>query len=173
MDDFVAQASRSQTILLIMGSIALVVIGMWMIGSFGPPPAPNRYSPEIIYGMGWASIIFFACCGVAGIKKLFDASEQLRIGPAGILWNKWSDQIIPWTEISDVTEWNYQRQRFIILDLRNPEKFPNQGVSALLAKANQRLTGGDIALSLTGTNRTFEEAMAAIDRFRSDSPSSH
>ncbi|MEP3226543.1 MAG: STM3941 family protein [Parasphingorhabdus sp.] len=172
MDDFVANTSRSQTILLSMAAIAFVILGAWMVGAFGAIPGSTRYSPVLIYAIGWICIIFFSLCAVAWTKKLFDDSEQLRIGATGIRWKKWSGQLIPWTEISNVTEWSYQRQRFIILDLRNPDMFPSEGLLAWLAKANQRLTGGDIALSLTGTNRNLDEAMAAIDRFRSMSPNS-
>ncbi|WP_108812255.1 STM3941 family protein [Sphingorhabdus sp. Alg231-15] len=172
MDDFVAHASRSRTILLSMASVAFVVTGMWMIGAFGAIPGSTRYSPVLINGIGWFCIVFFGFSTVTWIKNLFDESEQLRISPTGVRWKKWSDQMIPWAEISDITEWSYQRQRFIILHLQNPEMFPSQGLLAWLAKANQRLAGGDIALSLTATDRTLEEAMAAIDRFRSVSPSS-
>jgi hypothetical protein len=106
-------------------------------------------------------------CGVLGTKRLLDTAEELRIGTAGIRWARWSNQIIPWSEITDVTTWNVKRQKFIILRLRNPALFPRLGILGSIAvRFNHALTGGDIAISLTTTDRSFGEAMSAIDRFR-------
>jgi len=44
-------------------------------------------------------------------------------------------------------------------------------MAALLAGANRGLTGGDVGISLTATNRSFEEAMEAIRVFRPASDS--
>ena len=54
----------------------------------------------------------------------------------------------------------------IVLQLRDPGRFPGRGLAAVLAKANRELTGGDISISLTGTDRTTEEALRAINQFR-------
>jgi hypothetical protein len=101
------------------------------------------------------------------IRKLFDGREQLRIGPAGLRTVQWSEQTIPWSEIADVTTWSYKRQKVIILHLRDSTHFPGRGVAAMLASANRGMTGGDISISLTGTNRRFSDALSAIESFRS------
>ena len=62
--------------------------------------------------------------------------------------------------------WSYKRQKSIVLHLSNPARFPGRGLTAKLASANRMLTGGDISISLTGTNRNFDDAMSAIVRFR-------
>jgi hypothetical protein len=116
--------------------------------------------------IGWFGVIFFGLCGALAVKKLLDAGEQLRVGPSGICWTPWSDLTIPWSEVADVTAREFRGQRTIVLHLRNRDRFPAKGPFAVLAGANRMLTGGDVSISLTGTDRSFSEALAAIERFR-------
>jgi hypothetical protein len=167
MDDFVALPSRSRIALLTLGAVAFVAAGLWMGGVFGPPPPSRRYSPELVFLIGWVSVVFFGFCGVMGLRRLFDGREQLRIGSAGIRVAQWSDQTIPWSEILDVTTWSYRRRKAIVLHLRDKTRFPGRGMAAMLASLNRNLTGGDITISLAGTNRGVEEALSSINRFRS------
>jgi len=167
MDDFVAYPSRPRIALLALGSVAFVAAGLWMGGVFGPPPSSSRYPPEFVFVIGWTSVVFFGLCGVLWVKRLFDGREQLRIGPAGIRSARWSDQTIPWSEIADVTTWSYRSQKAIVLHLRDKTRFPARGMAAMFAGVNRNLTGGDITISLTGTDRRVEDALASIDRFRS------
>lgn len=165
MDDFVAFTSPWRAALLILGAIAFVAGGLWMGGAFGAPPASSRYSPMLVLTIGWFSVAFFGLCGLVGLRRLFDRREQLRIGRAGIRSARWSDQTIPWSEIVDVTTWSYRGQKVIILHLRDPASFPGRGVAAILAGANRKLTGGDVSIALTGTDRSVDEALAAIAYF--------
>lgn len=167
MDDFVAYPSRRRIASLTLGAWAFVALGLWMLGAFGPPPASGRYSPGFLLVAGWCSVVFFGLCGVSWIKRLFDGREQLRIGPAGVRIAQWSEQTIPWSEIVDVTTWNFRGQKAIILHLRDRTRFPGRGVAAMLAGANRSITGGDISISLTATDRGFEDALSSIERFRS------
>jgi hypothetical protein len=166
MEDFIAYPSRMRLVLLGLGAAAFVVLGLWMAGIFGPPPDSDRYSASTIFALGWICVVFFGLCGGAAIKKLFDAGEQLRIGRSGIRSTPWSDQTIPWSEFTDVTTWSHKQQNMIILHLRDPARFPGRGIGAMLSGANRMLTGGDIWISMTATDRSFEEAMSAIARFR-------
>ncbi len=166
MEDFIAYPSRTRVVLLGLGAAAFVALGLWMTGIFGAPPDSHRYSASTIFALGWICVVFFGLCGAAAIKKLIDAGEQLRIGRSGIRSTPWSDQTIPWSEITDVTTWSHRRQNMIILHLRDPSRFPGRGIGAMLAGANRRLTGGDIWISMTATDRSFEEAMSAIAQFR-------
>lgn len=167
MHDFVAKSSPMKVAIAVMGSLAFIGIGLWMIGVFGDPPMQRRLSPAVVYGIGWITVLFFGSTAVLWAKRLVGAGEEVRIGAAGIRWARWSDQTIPWPEIRDVTEWSASGQRSIILHLRNPARYPGRGILGWFAKANHALTGGDIALSLTGLDRTHDEAMAAVKRFRS------
>lgn len=167
MGDFVAYNSRWRVALIYFGAMVFVVLGLWMVGTFGDTPSSRRYPALVTFGVGWFSILFFGLCGIAAIKKFFDDRVQLQIGHSGIRGSPWSDHLIPWSEITDVTTWSYKRQKAIVLHLRHPALFPGRGLAAMLASANRKLTGGDISISLTGTNRSYDDAISAIARFRS------
>jgi hypothetical protein len=170
MQDFVANSSRWRIALMILGCAGFVAIGLWMIGAVGDLPSLRRLPSAVRLGIGWLGIIFFGFCGVSWIKRLSSGGEELRIDSVGIRWVRWSEQTIPWLEIGDVTTWSYKGQKSIILRLRNPARFPGRGFLGWTGKANRALTGGDIALSLASTDRSFDEAMTAIERFRPRSP---
>ena len=167
MDDFVACTSRRRVALLLLISIVFALLGMWMAGWFGPVPTSRRAGPEMTLFWGWITIAFSGTCGAVASKMWWDNGEQLRIGKQGIRWLRWCEQTIPWNEITDVTEWQYKGTRSIILHVRDASLFPGKGIVGLAGKANRALTGGDIGISLDGTDRSFDEAMAAISKFRS------
>lgn len=166
MQDFVATYSRGPMALATLGSALFVLAGCWMVGAFGAAPSIARYSPTMVSLIGWAGVAVFGVFGLMGLSKLFTAGEALRIGPVGVQAAGWSDRPILWSEIRDITEWSHRGQRMIVLHLNDPSLYPAKGLRSLSARANRKLTGGDITLSLTGTDRGFEDAAEAIRRFR-------
>lgn len=166
MNDFIAYPSRWRIALLILGSIIFVIGGLVMVGAFGSLPDSSRYSPTVVFAVGWLSVSFFGLCGLVWTKRMFETREQLRIGPTGIYSAQWSDQTIPWSEIADISVWSFKKQKSIILHLRDPSRFPARGIASMLAGGNRMLTGGHLAITLTGTDREFDDAMLAISHFR-------
>lgn len=81
----------------------------------------------------------------------------------GIRSLPWSDAIIPWSETIDVTAWFEKTIRFCLAE---PGRFPGKGLGGFLSGVNKALTGGDIAISLVGTDREVDDAMTAIASFR-------
>lgn len=166
MEDFVAYSSRWRLSLMALGSAGFVAAGLWLGGAFAPPFAPSLDSLSVEFVTGGLGAIFFGLCFVIAVKRLFDRGEQLRIGAAGVRWALWSDQTIPWAEIVDVTTYSVQRQKGIVLHLRDPSRFPERGPAAMFARLDRLLTGGHISITLGGTDRSFGEAWSAIERFR-------
>jgi hypothetical protein len=166
MGDFVAYNSRWRVTLLFLGAVVAVAAGLWLVGAFGEVPRWRHHSAGYTMSVGWLCTLLSGFCAVAIAKKFFDGRVQLQVGPAGIVWSRWSDQLIPWSEITDVSTWSYRGQKVIILHLNNPDRFPGRGLAAKLAGANRMLMGGDIAISLTGTDRSYDDAMSAIAHFR-------
>ncbi|MBD3732778.1 MAG: hypothetical protein IE934_08690 [Sphingopyxis sp.] len=116
--------------------------------------------------IGWLCVAFFGLGGIVALRRMFDGGDVIRISTSGVYFKSWSEQTIPWSEIVDVTVWEFQRQKSIILHLRNPDRFPSTKLLGRVAGANRALTGGDIPVSLTGTDGSFEDAMTAIAHHR-------
>jgi hypothetical protein len=112
----------------------------------------------------YVGIAFFGLCALAGARQLFRTEPVLEIDQAGILWRRWSDQIIPWSAIAGMSVLHIRRQRSLTLTLFAPENFPGKGLMGLLAGPNRAMSGGDISLNLAGTDRGFDDMLAAIDR---------
>ncbi len=119
--------------------------------------------------LGVASCLIFLSLAVIAVIRLFDRDEQLRVSPDGIYYKRWSQTVIPWDEIVDVTVWKDRYQKFIMLHLADPRRFPSTTLVGRLSRANRRLTGGDIAISLTQMNRGFDDASAVIEDYRATS----
>lgn len=171
MRDFRAYNSRRRLALMLLIAIGFVALGMLLAGIFGEVPSfvdepRRRLPPEVVKVIGWGCTLFFGFAGLVIGKRLFDNQPHLYVGSDGIISSSWSDQVIPWNEITDVTVIGYSGQKSIALHLQNPDHFPGRGLSAILDRVNRKLIGGDVLISVNGANRTHEEAMAAIDHFR-------
>ncbi|WP_226633745.1 STM3941 family protein [Novosphingobium profundi] len=171
MDDFVAHTSRWRAALIVATSLGFVAIGIWMAGLVGPVPVTRRAGLLMTEIWGWFCILFFGMCAIGGAKLWWTNAERLHISRSGIRWAGWSNQTIPWEEISDVTEWRHKGTKSIILHLRDPSRFPVEGpavLTGLSGRANRAITGGDVSITLLGTDRKFDEAILAIATFRAD-----
>jgi hypothetical protein len=147
-------------VMALAGSALFVVGGAWIAGLLGSSPRPG------VAWVGWVSMAFFGLCGVLIFRRMFDRDVQLRISPRGIMFKPWSDQTVPWTEITDIGTWELSGQRSIILKLADPSRFPSSTTLGMLAGANRALTGGDIPIQLNGTDGKVDDALAAINRYR-------
>lgn len=165
-DSFVAYPSRWRLALFMLLGLGFVALGLWMIGAFGSVPSSTRYPYFETLIVGWACLIFSSACVAAYIPRLLEAGEQVRVDARGIFYSQWSDATIPWSQISEVTVRSYRSSRFIIIHLKDRRLYPGKGLAALLAGPNRMMTGGDISVSLSGTDRSYDEAISAIEQYR-------
>ncbi|WP_131814189.1 STM3941 family protein [Mycolicibacterium fortuitum] len=145
--------------------VMLTVLGVLM-GAMSAWVASSAEASLLHKAVGACGTLFFLGAAVLTAVRLFDRREQLSVSPEGIYYKQWSEAVIPWDEIVGVTVWKYRRQRAIILHLADPRRFPSTTLLGRVARANRRLTGGDIAISLTPMDRSFDEAMTAIEVHR-------
>ena len=138
------------------------MLGIWLAGLLGPAPKPGRE------WVGWLSIIFFGFCFIVGIARLFDRGDQIVIDRKGLFWRLRSGTTIPWSEIETIESRAISRQRFLCVYLKEPRLYPPTTFLGRLGRSNRHLGFGDIALSATGTNRSFAELRSAIERFAPD-----
>jgi hypothetical protein len=166
MTSFVAHNSRWRIALLTLCCLGFVVGGLWMAGVLGDAPQSDRYPAFVFIGFGWLNVVIFGTCAGYGVKSFFDGAAQLEIGPAGIRWVPWSRDLIPWSQIKDVTTWSHKQQKYIVLHLDDPGRFPGRGLAGKSVRVDKMMTGGDIAFSMAPTDRSYSEAIAAIAAFR-------
>jgi hypothetical protein len=166
MQDFVAYPSKGRLALLTLGALVFVLLGLWFIGAFGAGPWEGDTDADFIPLVGWISVLFFGFCLIILTRMMFDSGEQVRINARGIYWKRWSTDTIAWADIKDVGAWGTQGQRSILLTLRDRDRYTSTTLMGKLAGANRLLTGGDIAITLSGTDGRFDDAMAAIEHFR-------
>jgi hypothetical protein len=163
MTDFVAYSSRPRQAMLCALCLVFVALGLVLAGVIGSLDL-DEPTPVFIVAIGWVAVVVLGIFGLLWLTRMLGAREQLRVGPEGIRYAPWSPQCIPWHEVTGVTIWAGSRQRNILLHLRNPAGFPGKGVAGLLAGLTRRLSGGDVAISMAGTDRSFDEALAAIQQ---------
>lgn len=158
MEAFAARHSRWRLGLLFALSLSFVALGLLFA-------IETRDAAGLVFG-GIATAFFGLCAVVIGFR-VFDRRVQVRIDCEGIFCRSWSDHAIGWEDIAEVSTWNHRGQRFIILSLKDRARHPpRRGLAAWTAGANRRLTGGDVPLGLTGSDRGFAQALGAIQHFR-------
>lgn len=160
MFPFVARPSASQNLQLLGAGLALILACAYLAGLLTDDyPAGREW-------IGWGGMAIFGAFTGIILVRTFDYEDMLRIGPSGIWYRDWSDDVIPWREISDVGTLRIRGQTLILLSLVDPKRFPSSTARGRAAAMDRAITGGDIAITLMASDRTFEEAMAAIEAYR-------
>jgi hypothetical protein len=159
MDEFSARYSRPKLVGASLICAGFVVSGLWLEGVIGNPRRPPHHS-------SWPAIVMFGLSLIFFTIKIFDTKEKIRISPAGIKLYTHFDKTIPWADIDDVTTFHFKNQRYIILKLRNPEIFPKRFNLRLFSRLSKLLTRGDAEIALMMMNKSFDEAVSAMAKFR-------
>jgi len=135
-------------------------LGGWLLGfTDGKPKPPFPWA-------GWLAIPFFGSCAVILALRLFDREPQIIIDSDGVFSKHWSSSKVPWSEIATIAPATVSRQQFLCCFLVRPERYPAESLLGRAMRSNRALGFGDLALSVTGTNRQFHELVAAVDAFR-------
>lgn len=135
--------------LLTIGSILFVVAGYFMLWSF----------------IGIIAILFFGATGIYGLIKLFDSKTGLKIDSNGITDNSNATGIglIIWNDIYQIRSEQVASEKFIMIDLIEPEKYikkAGNGIKARLMKTNMRIYGTPISI----TSRTLKYNFAELEK---------
>ena len=170
-EERVIELSKVKIILLTLGAVAFVLLGAWFLSLDTQTIESQRKfnSPTLVYGVGIVSIAFFGLCGLIAVKKLFDNSPGLIINSEGILDNSSgvSAGIIPWGEIVGIGEHQVHKQKFISIQVKDPEKYVNNG-SALKRMANRadiKLCGTPINISANSLKISHDDLLQTIGEY--------
>lgn len=182
MNDFVARTQPFKILLGILICLGFVAIGLWMTGIFNPPspsPSPStdltiypaqqsssRYPEWFTVMMGWVCVALCGWFALKGAMNMTGANEALRINSGGISVPSFSDRLILWSDIADISVWTHRGQKVLTIRLRDPERYPRSQSQRFYDRLNKSLTGGQIGVSMLNTDRKINEAMEAVERFR-------
>lgn len=158
---FEANVSRARNAGFLALSVLATAQGLAMVGAFGPAP-DTAIKIQVV---GWLCVIFFGLGIPLAARRMFESGVEMRIDTDGVYWRRWSEQVIPWSAIKEISTRAVRRQRFACLFLHDPAAYPSSTVLGRAKRLNAVLGYGDIALTVADTDRSFDEMMAAIDRF--------
>jgi len=156
-----ARVSKGKTIGLVLIAAVFVAIGIWMVTD--PQPSRRIGDVALVWSVGWLSIVFFGACGAIGARQLFRTRSVLEIDAQGILWRRWSDQIIPWSAVVRAELRSVYGQNFLCLWLDAPARYPSRSTLGKLSALNKGMGFGDIALSTQGTDQSFDRLVEVVD----------
>lgn len=168
-DEIVIALSKVKIILIIAGSLAFVVGGVWLATLDAELIESSRKfnNPQIVHAVGYVCVAFFGLCGAYGIAKLFDSKRGLIFNHKGITDNSSgvAAGLIPWAEISGFSEYQIQRQKMLIIHVQDPKKYVDRGgaMKRALNKANMKMVGSPIAISSNSLKISYPKLLELVE----------
>lgn len=151
--------SKGKLLLSTIGAFAFVAIGFWFV--LAPPTTYSSFfGPAVIIVIGIISILFFGGIAILVIRKFFDQRPGLVIDEQGINDNSGglsAGQIL-WADIEDFSVLQIQRQRLILILVKNPQDYldrQSNGWKRKLMAMNYRQYGTPLSISTNGLKISF------------------
>jgi hypothetical protein len=141
--------------------------GIWML--FEPNQVLSRLDADerwMARILPWVAILFFGWVAWMAGRAALDRRPQIVLTPSGFYWRKWSQVEIPWTEIVEIEVKRKSRARYIALTLRDRSRYRADNVFVRFYWINGIRGLGDLAILVGGLNRSTEEILVAMERFR-------
>jgi hypothetical protein len=160
--------SKNKMMLLFLGALIFVFIGVWF--TVDPEKFIIRIfrNPDIIRTAGIVSIGFFGTCTVFIFKNLFDKKWGLIINKNGITDNSNATSVglIKWTDIIGIRVVQEFSQKFIMIDVLNPEDYielKNNRIGKMAMKVNYNKYGSPISITANSLKISFAELISLIE----------
>ena len=155
--------SKKKITLIFIGSLVFVALGVWFVmkpGTFSND-GPLRNS-TLVTVVGIAAILFFGLCAVYALRKLPGNKPGLIVDESGIIDNSGavSAGLILWTDINSLSVITVQKQKFILLHVKNPMDYIGRQRGAFkrkMMKLNFKMYGSPLTISANGLKITFNE----------------
>ena len=170
-EETVIELSKSKTILLILGSVAFVATGIWILSLDTPAieSLPRYGSPWFVYGVGITATLFFGLAGAVGLKKLFDKAPGLVLDGEGFTDNTSgvSAGLVPWSEVVEIGQYQVQKQKLISIHVVDPEKYVNRGnpLKRMTNRANLKMCGTPINISSNSLKISYDELLETFEAY--------
>lgn len=141
-------------IALVLGALAFVVIGAWMI----VVGDSHRGIPTPIIGV--ASIAFFGAAFVYGVRSLLDSTPGLVLREDGFEDRSSGVAVgfVPWSEVRELAVMSIAGQRFLAVRVHEPAKYAARGNwwQRAAHRSNTVRCGTPIAISSNALRISFD-----------------
>lgn len=150
-------SSKKKSMLLLIGSIAFVVLGFWLLLEADNLTGWRARNPIFTRGIGIASILFFGLGVFVGVKRLIKSEIALIIDSKGLNVNPKNslNEYINWSDINGFEEIKIQSTRIVIIGVKNPEYWLDKETSGFRRKLMQ--------FNISNYNSPFNIAAAGLD----------
>lgn len=171
-DETIIEVSKKKIALLLLGAGVFVAIGIWMFSLNDARIQSGRgmNDPMLVHGLGLVAIVFFGIFGLVGLKKLFNNKPALILNKSGIVDNASavSAGFIPWSEVVGTRIVDVQRQKMLVINVRDPEKYLARGslLKQTLNKANYNMVGSPISISSVALAINFSELTSLFEQYQ-------
>jgi hypothetical protein len=163
---FEARPSRGKVLLMLAGALALIAGSVFII--LNPGEFAGRRGGAFALPAAWAGLLFFGLCALFIGRMLFLRAVQLKIDVDGLHWSRWSDAPIPFSEMAEAWPLAMMGQNMLCIAFHHPERHPAKSpILRAGAKANRSMGAGDMAISMNGLDRSFDELMSAFAHWAS------
>jgi hypothetical protein len=174
-DETIIALGKAKVAMLIFFSCAFVAAGAWMLSFDAADIRSDRSfgiffnEPLIAHGFGLAAIVFFALCGLYGLKKMFDKKPGLILNESGIVDNASgvAAGFVPWSEVLGIAVYEIHKQKMLIVGVKDPQKYIARGgvLKRMLNRANHNMSGSPITISAAALGIEFPELLALFERY--------
>lgn len=159
--------SMTKTGLILLGSIAFVIAGIWII--YLSRSKSSSILVFLLSLLGFVSISFFGICGLYSLTRLFDTQPGLVLDSEGIIdrYSAVSMGRISWQDIRRIDITNVESQRFLTFYTTNPQKYLQRGefVQRKMNALNYKLYGSPIHIASNSLKISFGELTDLVFRY--------
>ena len=158
--------SKTKLALLVVGSLLFVALGLWLAQLDAATIASQRRynNPAVMHGLGIVCALLFSATAAFGLIKLRDDRPGLAFGPDGFTDNASATAagFVPWADVTGVGVMEFNRQRMLVVGVRDPEKYIARGgaLKRMLGRANTRMCGSPVVISAHALKTDFGTLVA-------------
>lgn len=163
-------SSKKKSWLLLIGSIAFVAIGFWLLIEADNSTGWRARNPILARGIGIASILFFGLGIFVGIKRLIKSKIALIIDSNGLNVNPKESltEYIKWSDINGFEEIKIQSTRIVIIRVKNSEYWlekETNGFRRRLMKFNINNYNSPFNIAASGLDISPDKLIDTLNNF--------
>jgi hypothetical protein len=176
MSYFEARYSASRLGLQVLFAVMIVGIGaavhemtpaqLWLKPGEQPVVFAARFgisAEDLGRGFGWGVIGIGCAVILMAIHNSRFKGPVASITEEGLYWYRWSDAIIPWSNIEQIKVETFTRSPVVKLWLRDRRISPPRRWFRPMDPISRLIGYGDMVISLAGTNKSIEDFIGALE----------